>query len=335
MNSITDLAEHIVLDDVNDTFYRTLCFSNFNRSIEEPKTEFEQQLDSTISNKLSRQLNWSSSVCSLDNSTHKITHLISLYFQGRLSESEFNRLSADNYWLSAALEQELSDEQRQKLFCESPGGCKISAEMSAVVWRYFLLQLSEPFKYLAEQVHVFSHITVELACSGNEQTVAQEEMHHLAFLNTYPFLVLLMLLDKTVQSAKQELLNKIGFECESSRINVLQYQPCAELVLSFLIFDEFVKYHVHDHISGNIESNLGVDISHAKEDAKSIFLQARTQAILNSLAHIPVLTADQKANFANQVGIKAEIKSSTSDAYSSLIKKLMPSKYQFNVSTPV
>lgn len=335
MNSITDLAEHIVLDDVNDTFYRTLCFSNFTRSIEEPKTEFEQQLDTTISNKLSRQLNWSSSVCSLDNSTHKITHLISLYFQGKLNEAELKKLSDDNYWLSAALEQELNDMQIQKLFCESPGGCKISAEMSAVVWRYFMLQLSEPFKFLAEQVQVFSHITIELACSENKDEKAIEEMHHLAFLNTYPFLVLLMLLDKTVQSAKQELLNKIGFECESSRINVLQYQPSAELVLSFLIFDEFVKYHVHDHISGDIESNLGVDISNAKEDAKTIFLQARTQAILNSLADIPVLTAEQRARFSNQVGIKAEIKNTTSDAHSCLIKKLMPSKYQFNVSTPV
>lgn len=335
MNSITDLAEHIVLDDVNDTFYRTLCFSNFTRSIEEPKTEFEQQLDTTISNKLSRQLNWSSSVCSLDNSTHKITHLISLYLQGKLGEVELKRLSADNYWLSAALEQELTESQFQKLICCNLNGCMVSSELSMVVWRYFSLQLSEPFKSLAEQVQVFSHIIVELGCQDESYNGAAEDMHHLAFLNSYPFLVLLMLLDKTVQSAKQELLNKIGFECEATRVNVANYQPSAELVLSFLIFDEFIKYHVHDHISGNVESNLGVELSDVQEGAKATFLKARTQAILNSLAHIPILTAEQKISFSNQVGIKAEVRTTSSDAINSLIKKLMPSKYQFNVSTLV
>ena len=335
MNSITDLAEHIVLDDVNDTFYRTLCFSNFSRSIHDPKTEFEQQLDTTISNKLSRQLNWSSSVCSLDNATHKITHFIALYLQGKLDKNELNRLKQDNYWLAAAIDQELSESQSQNLFCDSPSGCNITAEASAVVWRYFTLQLSEPLKFVAEQVQLFSHIIVEMGCEKGNANINEEEMHHLAFLNAYPFLVLLMLLDKTVQSAKQELLNKIGFECETSRTHVSQYQPCAELVLSFLIFDEFVKYHVHDHISGNIETNLGVDISNAEEEAKTVFLQARTKAILNSLADIPVLTAEQRASFANQVGIKAEVKPTSSDSYSSLIKKLMPSKYQYNLSTPV
>ena len=332
MNSITELAEHIVLDDVNDTFYRTLCYSNYLRSNFEPKTDLEQTLDNTIAQKLARQLNWSASVCSLDNATHKISHLVSLYLQGKLDVDELEKLKQDNYWLAAALDQELSPQGIKDVICDSKSGCKITPELSAVVWRYFLLQLNTPQRHLAEQVQLFSQVIVELTENENPNS---SEFHHLAFLNAFPFMVLLMLLDKTIQSAKQELLNQIGFECESSRNNVMAYQPCGEVVLSFLIFDEFVKYHVHDHLYGEVESNLGAEAASELTDAQTLFLQARSKAILNSLSHIPVLTAEQKALFADQLGIQAEIKSEISQSFTGLIKKLMPNKFEYNISVPV
>jgi hypothetical protein len=144
-----------------------------------------------------------------------------------------------------------------------------------------------------------------------------------------------MLLDKTVQSAKQELLNQIGFECEQSREMVSQYQPSAEQVLSFLIFDEFVKYHIHDNLYGSVQSNLGIESEQDLETSQHVFLQARTKAILNSLAHIPILTAEQKARFSAQLGIQAEIKQDVSATFAGLLKRLMPSKFEYKMSLPV
>lgn len=335
MISITELAEHIVLDEVTDTFYRTMCFSNFSRSIHEPKNKLEQKLDEVISHKLSRQLNWSSSVCSLENATHKMTHLISLFLQKKLTESQLNKLIEENYWLAAAISKELPDGDISCLLLENAEEPKINSSFSAMVYRYFMSQLNAPYRYLAEQTQLFSQVVTEIAAEQCSDKKQEAELHHLTFLNAYPYIVLLMLLDKTVQSAKQELLNQIGFECEQSRELVRNYQPCAEQVLSFLIFDEFVKYHIHDNLYGDVQTNLGIESEQSLEESQRIFLQARTKAILNSLAHIPVLTAEQKASFSAQLGIKAEIKQEVSESFASLLKRLMPGKYAYNISFPV
>lgn len=335
MISITELAEHIVLDDVTDTFYRTLCFSNFSRSIHEPKSELVQKLDEVISHKLSRQLNWSSSVCSLENATHKMTHLISLHLQGKLTGSQLDSLIEDNYWLASAISKELPGGDVSSLLSKSNEQSKVNPTFAAMVYRYFMSQLNAPYCFLAEQTQLFSQVVTEIAADDICDKKQEEELHHLIFLNAYPFIVLLMLLDKTVQSAKQELLNQIGFECEQSRELVRNYQPCAEQVFSFLIFDEFVKYHIHDNIYGDVHSNLGIETAHSLEGTQRLFLQARTKAILNSLAHIPILTAEQKSSFAAQLGIKAEIKPEVSETFAMLLKRLMPSKFAYNISLPV
>lgn len=335
MISITELAEHIVLDDVTDTFYRTLCFSNFTRSIHEPKSELEKKLDEVISHKLSRQLNWSSSVCSLENATHKMTHLISLFLQGKLNQAQLDKLIEDNYWLAAAITKEIPEQNRSNMYSENIDQPRIELSFASMVYRYFMSQLNTPYRNLAEQTQLFSAVVTELATENLESIEQEKELHHLSFLNAYPFIVLLMLLDKTVQSAKQELLNQIGFECEQSRELVRNYQPCAEQVLSFLIFDEFVKYHIHDNLYGEVQSNLGIESSQSLEQSQRIFLEARTKAILSSLAHIPVLTAEQKATFSEQLGIKAEIKQDVSESFASLLKRLMPGKFAYNISLPV
>jgi len=335
MISITELAKHIVLDEVTDTFYRTLCFSNFSRSIEEPKTAIEQKLDEVISNKLSRQLNWSSSVCSLENATHKMTHFISLFLQGRLTQSELDKLTMDNYWLTAAIDKEIRLQDFMSVIETNKEQGMLSQTFSSIVYRYFKLQLNAPYKYLAEQIELFSQVVVEFAMEEQGGSLVENELHHIAFLNAYPFIVLTMLLDKTVHSAKQELLNQIGFECEQSREAVKSYQPCAETVFSFLIFDEFVKYHIHDNLYGEVQTNLGVEMDSSIADNERLFLQARTKAILHSLAHIPILTAEQKASFSEQLGIKAEIKPEITESFSGLLKRLMPSKFAYNLSLPV
>lgn len=335
MISITELAEHIVLDDVTDTFYRTLCFSNFSRSAYDPRTLFEQKLDENISKKLSRQLNWSSCVCSLENSTHRITHLLSLFLQGKLQLDELSSQLEDNYWLAASAEKELGQEQFMALVQSQQTSPKIGSDLSAVICRYFKLQLNKPYRELAEQAQLFSQLVLELAIEQVEDEQSKQELEHLAFLNLYPFIVLLMLLDKTVQSAKQELLNQIGFECETSREQVTAYQPSAEQVLSFLIFDEFVKYHIHDNLYGYVKTNLGIGNEQNLHATQKLFLRARTNAILNSLAHIPILTPEQKARFAEQLGIQAEIKPDLSATFARLLKRLMPSKFEYNISLPV
>lgn len=334
MISITELAEHIVLDDVTDTFYRTLCFSNFARSIHDPKSHLEQKLDETVSTKLSRQLNWSSSVCSLENATHKMTHLISLFLQGKLAQQELEKLIEDNYWLAAAVEKEVTDGDLSVLCSEQNQAVRIHQVFSSVVYRYFNLQLNAPYSYLAEQVQLFSNVIVELACKEQDNQETEAELQHLAFLNAYPFIVLLMLLDKTVQSAKQELLNQIGFECEQSREIVRNYQPCAEKVMSFLVFDEFIKHHIHDSLHADGLTNLAIELEQC-EATQELFLKARTQAILHSLSHIPILTPEQKASFSQQLGIKAEIKEDVSDSFACLLKRLMPAKLAYNISLPV
>ena len=337
MISITELAEHIVLDDVTDTFYRTLCFSNFIRSIDEPKSNLEQQLDEIVSSKLSRQLNWSSSLCSLENATHKMTHLLAKFLQGKLNARELDKSINDNYWLAAAVEKELSDNQYAALLNSDQIAPKINSQFSAVVYRYFNSQLNTPYRNLAEQAQLFSNVVIEQALEeiqGAQSAEIETELQHLAFLNAYPFIVLLMLLDKTVQSAKQELLNQIGFECEQSRDIVRNYQPCAEQVLSFLVFDEFIKHHIHDTLHTNVQTNLDIELEQC-EATQQLFLQARTKAILHSLSHIPVLTAEQKANFSQQLGIKAEIKQDISESFASLLKRFIPSKLGYNISLPV
>lgn len=335
MISITELAEHIVLDEVTDTFYRTMCFSNFTRSIHDPSNKLEQKLDDVISHKLSRQLNWSSSVCSLENATHKMTHLISLYLQGKLTQQQLDKMIDENYWLASAIAKELSDGDVSCLVSQPNENSKINPKFAAMSYRYFMSQLNAPYKYLAEQTQLFSNVVMEFAADELADEKQARELHHLTFLNAYPFIVLLMLLDKTVQSAKQELLNQIGFECEQSRELVRNYQPCAEQVLSFLIFDEFVKYHIHDNLYGGVQSNLGVDSEQSLERSQVLFLEARTKAILSSLSHIPVLTPEQKALFSDQLGIKAEIKQEVSESFASLLKRLMPGKFEYNISLPV
>ena len=335
MISITELAEHIVLDEVTDTFYRTMCFSNFTRSIHDPSNKLEQKLDDVISHKLSRQLNWSSSVCSLENATHKMTHLISLYLQGKLTQQQLDKMIDENYWLASAIAKELSDGDVSCLVSQPNENSKINPKFAAMSYRYFMSQLNTPYKYLAEQTQLFSNVVMEFAADELADEKQAQELHHLTFLNAYPFIVLLMLLDKTVQSAKQELLNQIGFECEQSRELVRNYQPCAEQVLSFLIFDEFVKYHIHDNLYGDVQSNLGVDSEQSLERSQLLFLEARTKAILSSLSHIPVLTPEQKALFSDQLGIKAEIKQEVSESFASLLKRLMPGKFEYKISLPV
>lgn len=337
MISITELAEHIVLDDVTDTFYRTLCFSNFARSVEDPKSTLEQKLDESVSNKLSRQLNWSSSLCSLENATHKMTHLITKYLQGKLTPQQLQKSMDDNYWLAAAIDKETITSDLSNLFAQQGQVSKINKSFSAVIYRYFSSQLNPPYQNLLSQIQLFSNVVIEKAIEQskeNKRADLETELEHLALLNAYPFIVLLMLLDKTIQSAKQELLNQIGFECEQSRTIVGNYQPCAEQVLSFLVFDEFIKHHIHDTLHAIVQTNLDIELDQC-EASQQLFLQARTKAILHSLSHIPVLTAEQKASFSEQLGIKAEIKQDISESFASLLKRFIPSKLGYNIPLSV
>lgn len=337
MISITELAEHIVLDEVTDTFYRTLCFSNFTRSSHDPKSSLERQLDQSVSNKLSRQLNWSSSLCSLENATHKMTHLIAHFLKGKLSPEQLQKEAVDNYWLAAAIENEKFDAKWLTSSCNIELEPKIDKALSAVVYRYFNSQLNVPYRHLAEQVQLFSDVVIEYAMAESEgirrHNIATE-LQHLAFFNVYPFIVLLMLLDKSVQSAKQELLNQIGFECELSRDIVRNYQPCAEQVLSFLVFDEFIKHHIHEALDTSVTTNIEIELEQC-EALQQLFLQARTKAILHSLSHIPILTEEQKANFSAQLGIKVAIKQDISDSFASLLKRCIPAKLHYNISLPI
>jgi hypothetical protein len=152
--------------------------------------------------------------------------------------------------------------------------------------------------------------------------------YHLAFVNSYSFVVLLKLFDKAVQSIKYEALNNMAFECDDQRQQYNEYLPTAESLLSFIVFDEFLKPHVFENLNlvEYTHSNLINGIEQLDLNTKS-FIKARGQIIVNRLTQTNILTRQQLSDFTSQIGIKFEVVDTNLESNKSekLWKKLLSS----------
>ncbi|GHB63070.1 hypothetical protein GCM10008107_10210 [Psychrosphaera saromensis] len=322
MTSIHDLAKCILLDDVNDVFYRSLCFSNYARTEYDAKSDIEKKLDTALEQRLARQLNWSSSICSLDAATHKFSHLLELIMKNQLTESGLVAMLDDNYWLKSAVEIELGQDVftsaiEQSTLVTHLDSQYINKRLAHIAWRYFASQMSDQNQYLLQQVvelsDSFAEKTMENASERNE-SLDEDMAYHLTFINSYSFVVLLKLFDRAVQSVKHDALNTTAFECEQQRLLINQYQPMAISLLSFMVFDEFLKPNVLDNLnlSSSTSSNL-INGDKALDSKSQIFVMSRGQVIVERLNKSSVLTAKQLADFTAQMGIKFEVKQNDLD----------------------
>jgi hypothetical protein len=322
MTSIHDLAKCILLDDINDVFYRSLCFSTYARSEFDAKTVVQKKLDSMLEQRLARQLNWSSSICSLDTATHKFSHLLQSVLNKQLSHSSLLAMLDDNYWLKSAIEVELgekvfADAIAQQNLVEYIQTQYINKRLAHIGWRYFASQMSESNQLLLQQIIEFSDsIAEQIIQKSSEENILIGEgilldegmAYHLAFVNSYSFVVLLKLFDKAVQSIKYEALNNTAVECDDQRQKFNQYLPTAESLLSFMLFDEFLKPHVFDNL--NLVNYTHTNLIHGLDnlDVKTrLFTAARGQVIVNRLTQTGVLTSKQLSEFSSQVGIKFDV----------------------------
>ncbi len=317
MTSIHDLAKCILLDDVNDVFYRSLCFKNNVRSEYDAKSEVEKKLDAALDQRLARQLNWSSSICSLDTATHKFSHLLELIINKQLTQNGLISMLEDNYWLQSAIEIELGKDAfanavADNTLVEYLQSEQINKRLSHIAWRYFASQMNDQNQYLLHHVVELSDAFAEQTLVNAEQKgedLTEDKAYHLAFINSYPFIVLLKLFDRAVQSVKHDALNTTAFECDLQRQLINQYLPTAESLLSFVIFDEFLKPHVFDNLKLKACSGTNLINGGENHDLDSqLFIAARGQVIVERLNKSKVLTAKQLNDFIAQMGIKFEVK---------------------------
>ena len=312
--TINELAKAIVLDDVTDVFYRSLVYPFFERCELDDKSSLEQVMDTKVAVKLARQLNWTASLTSLDTVTHKFSHFLELVYSNALTANKLNALFEDNYWLKPALSNATQSLGLPTNFDEVSlnleSGEQVEELMLQTCWHYFSNQMSQPNQEILLHISAITTLFVEKAkvmAKTQGLDIDNQSFFHLALFNAYPMVVLLRLYDKCLQSSKQDMLNVIGMENQVERQNVIGYQPNADVLLSFLTFDEFVKPHVLDSLS--LESALSSNLINGDEcldlPAKA-FLQARTEVIRDMLNRKMVLTPAQMGTYKDQLGIKFE-----------------------------
>lgn len=336
--NITELANAIVLDDVTDVFYRSLVFSHFNRSDADPKNNMEAELDAKLEVKLARQLNWAASLTSLDTVNHKISHFIEELHMGLLTKEKLTKMLADNFWLEQAfkdvkIKMDLEHDVEFYVLNRLQGE-PLDEVINNVVWRYYYLQLSPPCQelliHLVNLSRSFVHYS-RLICDDKGYEIGEANLYDLAFYNGFPTFVMLRLFDRTVQSLKQERLNSIPIENVNERQRVDRYQVNADILLSFLKFDEFVKPHVFDciNVTSAVRSNL-IKGDECLDLKTKVFLAGRTQAIKNVMTECDVLTPGQIQEYNVQMGIQFELQNldELQSRYSNPLAKLFNVKAQ-------
>ena len=313
--SITKLAQAIILDDVTDVFYRSLVYPFFLRCDEDEKTELQATLDKKLEVKLGRQLHWTAALTSLDTVTHKFSHFIELVHSNKLDPNRLNKILADNYWLKPAFEKArqgmaLSDDVRVRL-ANPDEGERVNELVMQICWHYFHSQMAQPDQDILSRIFVLSNLFVEQALELAEQQnlhVERDDLFQLALFNAFPMVVLLRLFDKSMQSSKQDMLNIVGMENSAERKKIDEYQPSADILLSFFTFDEFVKPHVLESL--NIPSHLQTNLILGQDelsDTSRLFLQGRTKAIRDMLGKTLVLTHAQMEKYKEQLGIEFQV----------------------------
>ncbi len=331
--SIIDLSQAILLDDVTDVFYRSLVYPFFNRCHGEPTTALESKLDAKLEQRLARKLNWTAALTSLDTVTHRFSHFVEELEQGLLTAKKLDDMLEQNYWLQAAFidaKQTMGLATDTDFFVlENAKKRQLGQVVNAICWKYFELQMSEPAKQISKHMaslsDAFVNKAVEVAHERDEQ-VSTEQLFDLAFFNFYPMLVLLRLFDKAVQSIKQEELNALPESDEQNRLATLSYQPSADILLSFLKFDEFIKPHVLDSL--NLDASIQTNLIQGKlgvEPKAELFLQGRTRVINERMAEFQVLTPAQMLDCKEQLGIRYEINrpSNLNEKYAVTLSKLL------------
>jgi hypothetical protein len=319
--TISELANSILLDDLTDVFYRTLVFSHVVRSEYDTKSLTEQKLDTKLEQKLARQLNWSAALTSLEPATHRLSHFLKLVLSGKLTTEELADSVEDNYWLQNAISSH-SDLTGDKLIHHFAD----YEFLLDVCFQTLYWQSNDCCRDLLRQVYDLakSFVTVESQSLTDSE---QNEMFRLALLNVYPMFVLIKLFDRNFQSMIQDELNTLPLECEKQRANVKQYRPCAETVLHFLMFDEFVKPHVLESlsVSHGVLSNLVVD-EQSLNELEMRFLQQRTSVITNQLRQTQILTQQQLFNGQQQIGINFQLNNleNLNQKYLKVLTSLVP-----------
>ena len=312
--TITELAQSIILDDVTDVFYRSLVYPFFNRCEMDEKTELQKALDDKLELKLGRQLQWTAALTSLDTATHKFSHFVERVYERSLTQAKMDEMLATNYWLKTALEQTqmslgLAKQINAQMLRPEEGVKSRTYEiLLATCWHYFNDQLSSNSGDMLLRIAELSDKFIEAGMALAEEKymfIAEDDFYQLALFNAYPMVVLLRLFDKSVQSSKQDLLNIVGMENKAEREKVEAYEPNADILLNFFIFDEFVKPHILESINldSKIQSNLIMGQDELTPVAK-LFLRGRTKVIKDMLAANMVLTTEQMARFKEQLGIE-------------------------------
>lgn len=329
---ITELANAIILDDVTDVFYRSLVFSHFVRCEADPKNNMESDLDNKLEIKLARQLNWAASLTSLDTVNHKFSHFIEEFHMGLLTPAKLTKILAENYWLAQAfkdvkVKMNLTRDVESYVLRHKQGE-PINEIINHVCWRYYYLQLSPECRELLIQLVNLSRSFVQYSqqiCDEKGYEISESSLFELAFYNGFPTFVMLRLFDRTVQSLKQERLNSIPIENVVERKKVDEYKVNADILLSFLKFDEFVKPHVFDCI--NVTSSVRSNLIKGEDDLDlrtKVFLAGRTQAIQSLMAESQILTPQQIQQYNAQMGINFELRDldKLSTRYASPLAKL-------------
>lgn len=235
MASIEQLAQCIILDELSYNYYQQLAKTISKKRVANEPTL--QSLDTQLSRRLVRQLNWSSAICSIDTPTHKFCHFFEYCSNQKFTVDSFSQFINDNYWIAQAIEQSLPETslnlQYQVLVAELDLDC-----LAKVGWKYFELLLSPELKPVLETVKSITTVDIDSAPA----TVTSA---YLSFVNAVPMLVLLMLVKKGIHAIKQDTFNQTDADDQLT----LNYYPSESLFISLLSFEEFLKPAVFEGLN--------------------------------------------------------------------------------------
>ena len=318
MPSIVELADCIILDDVTDVFYRSLSFSNFERTIYDEKSEVEEQFDNIISERLLQKLDWTSGALSANPSLQFICELLKTIHQKDVEQSSLTNLLTKH----ARLFDNEANQSKRKLKIQLDQSLESFQKPSYVyplIWQYFKSSVHGNNKHLFQQIFEFSEqivITAQKKLSESEQTNVGGQLQKIALLNALPILILLMLLDNEIGQVNNELMVHEGDKI---------IEPCAETAFSFFIFDEFLKPQIFENIDQE-QYFTWLDLQRGEVDYISrVFLEARTTVMLDALSGEFILTPQQKRKFSEQLGSQFKISSHISNVveYRSFWRQLL------------
>ncbi|NVK23339.1 MAG: hypothetical protein HWE10_00285 [Gammaproteobacteria bacterium] len=287
MPSIIELADCIILDDVTDVFYRSLSFSNYSRTFYDEKSNLEEEFDTLISQRLLDKLDWKKETLSSLATVKFTCELLKSLESSSLTEKKLKQIVNEH---ASVFDGDLSAQALQGKFLQCTEGSV--EELYGLIWQLFEVKMHGVNRHLFEQIQSFSQMIVDKALdSDGEQSL--RALKKAALLNALPMLILIKLLDHEIG-----VVNNLLDVPHGEKV----IEPTAETVLSFLVFDEFLKPHILEYIDQQHYIDwMNVQSGEVDRTFKP-FLEARTKIILETLSDDLVLTATQKRKFSEQIG---------------------------------